>query len=107
MRPLLPLAGTDEVDSPINCLFHELGVMALRKYMQIYANDMQIHTNSSLVPPHLLERILVALYPVRVMSHSVPHLHSQKDTPGWKEGVYVQVGVCTYWQDGGPEGRGG
>lgn len=44
MCPLLPLAGTDEVDSPINCLFHELGVMALRKYMQIYANDMQMHT---------------------------------------------------------------
>ena len=41
------------------------------------------------------------------MSRSVPHLYSQKDTPGWKEGVCVQVGVCTYWQDGGPNGKGG
>ena len=47
MCPLLPLGGTDELDSSINCLFHELAlgcVMALGKYMQIYANEMQINT---------------------------------------------------------------
>lgn len=43
--------------------------------MQIYANHIQIHIKiASPVPPHLLERILEALY----------HL-SQKDTPGRRE----------------------
>ena len=30
------------------------------------------------------------------MSRSVPHLYSQKDTPGWKEGVCVCRWGCAY-----------
>ena len=43
--------------------------------MQIYANHIQIHIKiASCAPPHLLERILEALYYL-----------SQKDTPGRRD----------------------
>lgn len=67
----------------------------------MYANYMQIHIKvACFVPLHLLARMLVALYSVRVMSRSVPHVHSQEDTPGWKEGgvcrwMYACGAVCT------------
>lgn len=75
MYLLLPLAGMNEADSPINGLLHELSVMALGntcRFMQItYKFHIKI---ASCAPPHLLERILEALYYL-----------SQKDTPGRRD----------------------
>lgn len=69
--------------------------------MQIYANHIQIHIKiASCGPPHLLERILEALYYL-----------SQEDTPGtrdvrgstWKWARGVPTGLCALWWGEGRE----